>query len=182
MQTICHDFKSPRNDTARRLPSIFMLVPIMFYVGLLAGGYFGATSYMTYRQDTLDRDIWTQQRTDHEATKAGIEAEKAAVDTEKKKAEKLAQWVEGTRTLQPITVAVARSIPPEISLGEMTLERSPELPQQIFMGVKINNGTLEEVGRIQNAVGALSYRSYNSQQTKAADGLDFRTLLVWQQF
>lgn len=180
MQTICHDFKSPRTDTARRLPGIFMMVPIMFYAALVGGGYFATNSYMTYRQAAQDRDVWRQQQADHEATRAGFEAEKTVVDTEKKKAEKLAQWVEGTRTLQPITVAVMRSVPPEISLGEMTLERSPEMPQQILMGVKINSGTLEEVGRIQNAVGALNYRAYNSQQTKAGEGLDYRTLLVWQ--
>jgi hypothetical protein len=182
MQTICHDFKTPRTDTARRLPSIFMLVPILFYLALLGGGYFGFTSYMTYRQATEDRDFWRHQQASHEEESAGYTAETALVEVEKKKAEKLAQWVEGTRTLQPITVAVIRSVPPEISLGEMTLERSPEMPQQLFMGVKINSGTLEEVGRIQSAVGALNYRAYNSQQTKSENGLDYRTMLVWQQF
>jgi hypothetical protein len=182
MQTICHDFKTARTDTARRLPSIFMLVPIMFYLALLGGGYLGATSYMTYRQATEDRDFWKQQQASHEETTAGYGSETAIVEVEKKKAEKLAQWVEGTRALQPITIAVIRSVPPEISLGEMTLERSPEMPQQLFMGVKINSGTLEEVGRIQSAVGALNYRAYNSQQNKSGDGLDYRTMLVWQQF
>ena len=47
--------------------------------------------------------------------------------------------------------------------------------------MKINGGTLEEVGKIQNALGSLNYRAYNSQQLKSGDSLDYRSMLVWQQ-
>lgn len=179
--TTCHDFKSPRTDASKRLPSIFMLVPIMFYVILLGGGYLSATSYMNYREKAKDRDYWHQYQTEQESSKASFESQHADVLKEKWKAEKLAQWVEGTRALQPISVAIIRSVPPEISLGELSLERSAEIPQQIVLGVRINNGTLQEVGRIQNAVGSLNYRAFNSQQAKAGDSLDYRTMLMWQQ-
>lgn len=181
MQTICHDFKSPRSDSARRLPSIFMVVPIMFYVVLLGGGYLSVTSYMGYREATKERDLSLDEKAEYDAKKAESEGQLAEVDKERWKAEKLAQWVEGTRAVQPISVAIVRSVPAEVTLGELTLERSLDLPQQINLGVRINNGTLEEVGRIQNAVGNLNYRSYNSQQEKAGEGgLTFRAMLVWQ--
>jgi hypothetical protein len=180
MNILCHDFKSPRNDTSKRLPPIFAVVPILFYVILFGGSYLSVTSYLDYRNATQSRDQWKQYQTEQEEAKAKFEIEKTQVTQEKWKAEKLAQWVEGTRALQPISVAVARSIPPEISLAEFSLERSAELPQQITLSVRINSGTLEEVGKIQTAITSLNYRAYNSQQLKSGDALDYRSMLVWQ--
>lgn len=180
MNTLCHDFKSPRNDTSKRLPPIFAVVPILFYVILVGGSYVSVTSYLDYRDATLSRDQWKQYQTEQEEAKSKLEIEKTQVTQEKWKAEKLAQWVEGTRALQPISVAVARAMPPEISLAELSLERSVELPQQITLSVRINSGTLEEVGRIQSAIASLNYRAYNSQQLKSGDALDYRSMLVWQ--
>ena len=179
MNHLCHDFKSPRNDTSKRLPPIFAVVPIMFYVVLIFGGYTSVISYLNYRDATQSRDEWKQYQAEQEEAKARFETDKVAVTQEKWKAEKLAQWVEGTRAIQPITVAVTRCVPPEITLGEMSLERSAELPQQITLNVRINSGTLEEVGKIQTAITNLNYRSFNSQQLKSGDALDFRTMLVW---
>lgn len=179
MNHLCHDFKSPRNDTSKRLPPIFAVVPVLFYVILFGGAYVSITSYMSYREATQSRDQWQQYQGEQEEAKARLETEKMEVAQEKWKAEKLAQWVEGTRAMQPISVAVARAMPPEISLGELSLERSTELPQQITLNVRINSGTLEEVGKIQAAITALNYRAYNSQQLKSGDALDYRTMLVW---
>lgn len=181
MNHLCHDFKSPRNDSSKRLPPIFMVVPIMFYFVLLLGSYMSFTSYINYRDAVQQRDEWHQYQSEKDEARARLESEKMEVNQERWKAEKLAQWVEGTRAMQPITVAVSRAISPEISIGELALERSADMPQQISLSVRINNGTLEEVGRIQNAVGNLNYRSYNSQQLKSGDALDFRSMLVWQQ-
>ncbi len=182
MQTICHDFKSPRSDGVRRLPSIFMLVPIMFYVVLLGGGYLSVTSYMKFRDSTAQRDQSREEQAEYDAKKADFETQKTEIDKEVWKAVRLAQWVEGTRTLQPVGVAILRAVPAEISLGELSLERSLDLPQQLNLNVRINNGTLEDVNRIQNALSTLSYRAYNSQQEKAGDGggLNYRAMLVWQ--
>ena len=36
---LCHDFKTPRTDTARRLPDTFRFIPLMFYVAMLGGGW-----------------------------------------------------------------------------------------------------------------------------------------------
>ncbi len=179
MNHLCHDFKSPRNDTSKRLPPIFAVVPIMFYLVLVGGGYMSVLSYLNYREASQSRDQWKQFQAEQEEAKTRFETDKVAVIQEKWKAEKLAQWVEGTRALQPISVAVTRCIPPEITLGELSLERSVELPQQLTLNVRINSGTLEEVSKIQTAITNLNYRSFNSQQLKSGDALDFRTMLVW---
>jgi hypothetical protein len=177
---LCHDFKTPRPDASKRLPHLFVVVPILFYVILLGGTYIAVTSYIGYRNAVQRRDQWKQYQAGQDEAKAGLEVQKTSVDRDKWKAEKLAQWIEGTRAVQPISVAVTRSVPPEVSLSELSLERSAELPQQIQLSVNINSGSLEDVSKIQNAIGSLSYRAYNSQQVKTGDLLNYRSMLVFQ--
>ncbi len=159
-----------------------MLVPVLFYLTLAAGSYFSITSYMSYRDSIKRRDTWKQQISELEGQRSKIDADIATISKEKAKAEKLAQWVEGTRMLQPISAAINRAIPAEVSLGEVSFERSVDIPAQINLSVRINNGGMEEVGRIQNSIQALKYHAYNSQQVKNGDSLDYKTILVWQQF
>jgi hypothetical protein len=177
---LCHDFKTPRIDSSKRLPTIFIAVPILFYAVVFGGAYVSATSYVSYRDALQHRDQWKQYQTQQEDGKTALETQKASVALETWRAETLAKWIEGTRALQPIGVAVARCVPPEISLSEVSLERNAELPQQIQLIVHINSGTPEEIGKIQTAIGALYYRPYNSQQIKTGDMLDYRSMLVWQ--
>ncbi len=178
---LCHDFKSPRSDTSPRLPAVFMCVPVLFFLALVAGVYFNITSYLDYRTASINRDNWKQEQANFVLEKAKSEGEKAAALKQKTKAEKLAQWVEGTRALQPISVSIARCLNPEVTVGEMNLERSLEIPSQIIMTVLLNNGNVDEIGRIQQSIGSLNYRAFNSQQSKAGDALEYRTMLVWQQ-
>jgi hypothetical protein len=178
---ISHDFKTPRPDGSRRLPRTFMLVPILFYLSLVAGSYLSISSYMTYREASKNRDERKAQTAEQDGLTSKIEQETNTVNKEKLKAEKLVQWVEGTRMIQPITVAITRSIPSEVSLGEMSFERSVDIPAQINLSVRINSGGMEDIGRIQTAVEGLKYHAYNSQQAKSGDFLDYRTILVWQQ-
>ena len=94
---------------------------------------------------------------------------------------KLAQWIEGTRTLQPISIAIMRSIPPEITISDISFERSSDIPAQINLNVRINNGSMEEVSHIQTSLQNMNYRPYNSQQLKNGETLEYKTMLVFQQ-
>lgn len=182
MQTpICHDFKTPRTDTSKRLPSSFMLVPVIFYISVLGGIFLNINAYVRYRDASLKRDSFRHQQAEHESTKAQLATQENAVIKEKNKAEKLAQWIEGTRTLQPISIAIIRSIPPEITLSDVSFERSADIPAQINLNVRINNGSMEEVSRIQASLQSLNYRPYNSQQLKNGENLEYKTMLVFQQ-
>lgn len=177
---ITHDFKTPRPDGSRRLPRTFMLVPVLFYLALLGGSYLSITSYLSYREASNKRDEFQKKIAEQDSQRKTVEATIATTNKEKLKAEKLAQWIEGTRMLQPISVAITRSIPAEISLGEVSFDRSLDIPAQINLSVRINSGGMEDIGRIQNGVEALKYHAYNSQQLKNGDFLDYRTILVWQ--
>lgn len=179
--SVCHDIKTTRIDASKRLPSAFSMVPVIFYIALLLGGYLNVTSYLNYRKSTQDRDTWKQFQAEQQKAKEGFDTEKAGVVKEKNKAEKFAQWIEGTRSLQPVGVAIARCLPPSVTIGEMALERSPEMPSRIILTMLINNGSLEELSKVQQGISSQNYRAYNSQQSKAGDTLEFHTMLVWNQ-
>ena len=179
--SICHDFKTPRPDASQRLPAAFMIIPILVYVALVGGTLWNVRNYMSLSKATQERDSWKQLQGEKHEAQAKFEVAKAALKTSATRAEKLAQWVEGTRTLQPICVALARSLPPTTTLSDMNFDRSVEIPSQINLSVRINGGTMEEVGRIQSAVQNLNYRPYNSQEIKNNDNLEYKTMLVWHQ-
>jgi len=178
--SVCHDFKSPRPGTAGRLPSAFMAVPVLFYLAIIGGCYINVNCYITYRKAVKERDTWRQSKAEKDEAKAKFESQIAALDTETLKAGKLAQWIEGTRTIQPICVAITRSMPPEITLGDFSLERRSDMPSQLDLSVRINNGSMQEIARIQSAIQNIQYRTYNSQQLKNNDNLEYKTMLVWQ--
>lgn len=175
----CHDFKSPRPGAATRLPSALMAVPVLFYLALVGGCYINITCYLNYHKSVTERDSWRQSKLQKDEAKAKFESQIAALDTESHKAEKLAQWIEGTRTIQPICVAITRSMPPEITLGDVNLERRSDMPSQLDLSVRINNGTMQEIARIQSAIQNIQYRTYNSQQLKNNENLEYKTMLVW---
>ena len=178
---ICHDIKTPRADASKRLPGSFAVVPVLFYIALVLGGYFNVTSYLSFRKSAQDRDTWKNFQAEQKKFKETYDAEKGDVMREKNKAEKLAQWIEGTRALQPIGVAIARSLPATVTVGEMAFERSPELPSQIMLTMMINNGSLEELSKIQQGVASQNYRVFNSQQNRNGELLEFHTMLLWNQ-
>lgn len=176
---VCHDFKSVRSDAVKRLPSIFMLVPIMFYLAIFGGGWLAFSSWMNIKKLSAERDNFALLEAEEETKKSNYATDEMAVFIEKQRAEKLAIWVEGTRVVQPITVAINRSIGADTSIAELLMQRSAELPAQINLSIDINKGNVQDVIRIQNAINSLNYRPYNSQQIKNGENLEFSTMLVW---
>jgi hypothetical protein len=178
---ICHDIKTPRLDASKRLAPYWAVTPVAFYVMLIFCAYTNITAYLGYRKALQDRDTWKAYQAEQRKAKEKYETEKNAVLKEKARAEKLAQWIEGTRTIQPITVAIARSVPVESTIGQLSLERSVDLPSQIILTLTINNGTVEDVSRVQQNISNLSYHPFNAQQNHTGDLLEYKTMLVWQQ-
>lgn len=178
---LCHDIKTPRTDTSRRLPDSFKLVPAAFYLALVAGAYFMTMDWISYKgaqRDKVEADAITQE---HREATAKTAAEKLALDTETAKAQSVAKWVEGARNIQPVGVAIARSIPAEVRLSDLTLERSDQVPANLSLSVRISGGSAVEVGMIETSLSRLQYRSYSPQQSKNGDMIEYRSTLVRQE-
>ncbi|MEN3944124.1 hypothetical protein WJU23_22670 [Prosthecobacter sp. SYSU 5D2] len=178
---ICHDFKTPRNDTSKRLPNSFKLVPVAFYLALVGGTYFMTMDYMAYKRAQEDKLAAESVKLEHESATQQQMAEKLALDEETARAEDVAKWVEGARNLQPISVAIARAMPPEVRLSDLSIERSDQVPSNLSLTVRINGGSANEVALIESSISRLNYRSYSPQQTKTGDVIEYRSTLVRQE-
>jgi hypothetical protein len=178
---ICHDFKTPRSDTSKRLPDTFKAVPLLFYLSLVGATYFMTMDWMAYKSAQ-------QMKIDAEGRKAELDEvvkklneEKTALDGETSKAELLAKWMEGARNVQPITTAIARAIPPEVRLSDLSLERSEQVPANLSLSLRINGGSASEVSLIETGLSRLQYRSFSPQQSKTEEVIEYRSTLVRQE-
>ncbi|MBX7210801.1 MAG: hypothetical protein K1X78_21010 [Verrucomicrobiaceae bacterium] len=178
---LCHDFKTPRTDTSRRLPNSFRIVPVIFYVAMVAGAYFITIDVLGYRAANRDKATFNQIKADHNAEKAKYETQTGSLTVETARAQEVAKWIEGTRSLQPICVKINRSIKADARLGELLVERNEQLPSQFILSMKLTGASVTDVQQIQSNIEQLNYRAYSPQQSKQADVIDYRSNLVWQQ-
>lgn len=177
---ICHDFKTPRTDTSKRLPDTFKAVPIAFYLAVVGGACFMTLDWTAYKKAEQAKSLAEEVKAGHQAVIKQLQAEKAALDAETAKAESFAKWVEGARNVQPTIVAIARAMPPEVRLTDLIIERSDQVPSNLSLSVRINGGSAREIGLIDTSVSRLNYRSYSPQQSKEGDIIEYRSTLVRQ--
>lgn len=177
---LCHDFKTPRTDTSKRLPPSFKLVPIALYLALVAGSYFMTMDWLAYKKAEADKQQADVAKTQHEQVTEQKRAEKVKLDAQTKKAEGVAKWVEGARNVQPLNVAIARSVPPEVRLADVSLERSDQMPANLSLTVRLKGGSPQEVAMIETSLSRLNYRSFSPQQSKDGEVIEYRSTLVRQ--
>ncbi len=178
---ICHDFKTPRNDTSKRLPDTFKAVPVLFYLSLVGAAYFMTMDWMAYKQAQKQKVEAEARKEDIDAAAKKLNEEKSSLDAETLKAESLAKWMEGARNVQPVTAMIARTMPPEVRLSDLSIERSDEVPSNLSLSLRINGGTAAEVGLIETGVTRLNYRSFSAQQNKEGEVIEYRSTLVRQE-
>ena len=178
---LCHDFKTPRTDTSRRLPNSFRAIPVLFYVAMAVGAYIVTMDVLSYRSAKQDKAKADQTKAGYDAEKAKYEEQTGALNVETGRANSVARWIEGTSVMQPICVKIGRSVTGEARLSELLLERNEQLPNQLVLSMKLNGGTIADMQTIQTNIEQLNYRAYSPQQSKQGDIIDYRSNLVWQQ-
>ncbi|MCB1210166.1 MAG: hypothetical protein KDK97_12600 [Verrucomicrobiales bacterium] len=178
---LCHDFKSPRNDAARRLPNSFRLIPVTFYFAIVAGAYFITMDVINYKRSQQSKADAEQVKKQHEEERDRHNAELADLETETAKGIIVAKWIEGTRVVQPICVKAAAAVSEDVGISDLSIDRNPELPAQMDLIVRMVGGSPKTVEDIQTAMGRLNYRSYSPQRNPMGEkGLEYRTTLVFQ--
>lgn len=176
---LCHDFKTPRTDTARRLPDTFRFIPILFYVAMLGGGYMMTMDYLSYGKAKRDKQEADDRRKALETERDGYNTELSTLETETAKAEVVAKWMEGARNMQPVVVKIARAVQQDTRLGELVLERSEEIPSNISMSLRVTGEKASnELLAIESSISQLQYRTYSPQQTRSEDVIEYRATLV----
>lgn len=178
---LCHDFKTPRLDTSRRLPSSFRAIPIIFYVALIGSAYVMTMDYFNYKRALTQKTNAEERKKLSEAQRDAFRAEKAELESEATKAEKVAQWMEGARNVQPIAVKIARAVQLETRITQVAIERSEQVPANLALTIHLNSSQgPTELAAIESALGQLLYRSYSPQQSKNGDVIEYHSTLVRQ--
>ncbi len=178
---LCHDFKTPRTDTARRLPSSFRAIPVIFYVALIGSAYVMTMDYFNYKRALLQKTEASERKKVSEGERDALKTEKAGLESEATKAEKVAQWMEGARNIQPIAVKIARAVEMDTRITQVALERSEQVPANLALTIHLNGSKVStELSAIEASLGQLLYRSYSPQQTKNGDSVEYHSTLVRQ--
>lgn len=178
---LCHDFKTPRIDTSRRLPSSFRAIPVIFYLALVGSAYVMTMDYFSYKRALKQKVDAEERQALSETQRDAFKNEKSDLEAEATKAEKVAQWMEGARNIQPIAVKIARAVQTETRITQMALERSEQVPANLALTLHLNGAQVAtELASIEAALGQLLYRSYSPQQTKSGDVVEYHSTLVRQ--
>ncbi len=178
---LCHDFKTPRADMSRRLPSSFRAIPMIFYVALVGSAYIMTMDYFNYKRALKQRTEAEERQKLSETQRDAFKSEKAALESEAAKAEKVAQWMEGARNIQPIAVRISRAVQTDTRITQVALERSEQVPANLALTIHLNGTKVSsELFAIETSLGQLFYRSYSPQQTKNGDVVEYHSTLVRQ--
>jgi len=179
MEFIIHDLKNNRQNTTGGLPGILKIVPIAFYLGTIFSVLLSLYFYFSYKAYKSSEQSMNQRLAAAQAEISRITVQEAGIVDTAERAGSLAEWLEGARPIQPVTVAVARSMEKESTIAELSLNRNPEIPAHTFMELKINGGGSQQIETTLEAIYALNYQTYSAQQVKGKNAIDFQATLIY---
>ena len=172
--------KTERQDVSQGLPSYFKAIPILFFVCLVAGLGLGSWFYLGFRNAAASKDHWAQEDARQKEANDKLTAERGQIIEQNERARDVVAWMEGAQALQPLSVAITRSVSPTVTISELSLTRNAELPSQIYFSLKLDGAGPDQLDRTLASVKELNYRAYSAQQTKAKNSLDYKATLIWQ--
>lgn len=176
-----HDLKTDRPDIMPPLPGALKIVPIVFYLSLIGGIALTALLLFQLADAKAQLTVYTAMVNQANAELAVVRKQRASVEAEAKRAQDVASWIEGTREVQPLIVAINRSIEGRNSLSQLKLARNEANPAQILLNLKLNTESGRQLDRTLDEIFSQQYRSYSAQQSAGDDGLDYRATLIFQE-
>lgn len=174
------DFKTDRKDIIPPLPMIFRLVPILFYCAIAFALVVGSVAFWNARVATQRRDTIRQKVEAVNGEIAQTKSSRAALEAQIREAADLESWVLASMPLQPLVVAIVRSISPNSSIVELTLERDSETPSQLRLGLRLNTDSDKQLDETLEAIKGMHYREFSPTQTRVRGDVDYKASLLWQ--
>ena len=174
------DFKTERKDVAPPLPAYLRLVPIIFYMSIAAtillNGLFLArlSQASQVKESSLKQDRSLLSQLDE------VKKQRQQLEGEAKKATDLANWVDGSRPLQPLIVDIARSMEGDSSIVEMQLERAQENASQIRLSLRLQTGNTKQLDQTLQTIANSRFRTFSPQQSMERGEIEYKATLFWQ--
>ncbi len=177
--TFSHDLKTERPGLTGGLPSSYRVVPLLFYLTLVGAFGLSVFYYLEHRRLADEQDRWTAYTADQNARKSQLRREISDVEIENKRAGQVVEWVDTAQGVQPLAVAIAKSVDIGATIDTLHLERDPEIPAQIHLTLKLNGDVHEQLDATMQAVRMQRYRSFSAEQTQKENLLDYSCRLIW---
>jgi len=109
-----------------------------------------------------------------------VQADRTKLESSAKRASDFVSWIEGSRALQPLAVAIARSVDEKSSIPELAFDRDTENPTQIKLSLKLLTNDTRQLDRTLEAVERVDFRPYSARQTQGKGLIDYQATLLWQ--
>lgn len=174
------DFKTERKDIAPPLPPYLRLVPIFFYLAIVASILLNALFLARWSQASQAKEASISQDKATLAELAQVKEKRQKLETEARKATDLANWVEGSRPLQPLIVDIARSMEKDSSIVEMSLERAAENASQIKLGLRLQTANTRQLDLTLQTIANARFRTFSPQQSMERGEVEYKATLFWQ--
>ncbi len=179
MEYIIHDLKTERQDVSAGLPSGYKLIPTLFYIVSVASVFLSLYFYASKKAYQTSESQMKSRTSEARTQETRFRAQQQGITAESQKAEGIAQWLEGSRPLQPVTVAINRSMSKDSTIAELTLTRDRDIPSNTFVQLKIDGGGTEQIDSARSALSSLNYQIYHSNEKKGRNSTDFQGTLVY---
>lgn len=154
-QNIMHDLKPERPDLSPPLPTIMMVLPVLFY--LSAVGAIGLGALFTVKAKQAQADEQTEIDAEAEVRRkiAATRQEQKIIDETHAKAKEIEAWMDSTQPMMDVVTAVLNSVSKNNTLSSLRLSRSAEKPDHVEMRIEINTGgTVQKEETVQALVKA----------------------------
>jgi len=173
------DFKTDRKGGSPPLPIYLRLLPILLYLTILASILLNAIFVVRLSQAGSSQEVaLARDRSTQDELKKAKDS-RTALEKEAKKASDILAWLDAARPLQPLVVAIARSIEPGSSILSLRLDRDAENPAQIRFSIRIASETPRQLDLTLAKIADLRFRAFSPQQTAEKGEFEYSATLIW---
>ena len=176
------DFKTDRKDIMPPLPVLLRLVPLLFYCSIGVTIILGSIFLVQARIAAAKKAAHVAQTSLLNSQAQQTRDEKAALETQIKKAQNVQRWIEGSRPVQPIIIEITKSMGPQSSIVNFQLARILENSAQFKLSLDLITPSAKQIDPMQEQLSKLNYRAISPQQEISQGQLHYQATLVQQEF
>ncbi len=175
------DFKTERKGISPPLPVYLRIVPIVFYLSILASIILNGIFVIRYGQAGRGLEEAMKRNSQLQAELQTTKDQRKGLEDQAKRASDIVAWVEASRPLQPLIVEIARSIGKDSTIAELRLDRDAENPIQIRALLRIGSETTRQLDYTLAKISERQFRTFSPQQTVANGEIEYKATLMWQE-